>query len=1229
MPFKLRLKKSRQYNVVSKSLFVICVELLDGSSMECTLSGESTGQECLDNVCQRLGLQQHEYFGLRYIALNGMQRWLEMDRPVKRQLDKHASKLNLYLRVMYYVLGVSQLQDEMTRYHYFLQLKMDVIEGRMSCDARQAIQLAAFSMQAEYGNHDMERHTIEYLKDLTLFPKHLLEYGHADALLEGVIKQHRVLRGVAPCTAEEHYIQAAQQLDGYGQELFQAVDETGSNVIIGVSLTGVGVGYDNNQLSKFYKWKDITNVVNHKRYFVMECQVPDRSVQFQFSDVESAKYVWRMCVYQHKFFMQHEPSEPGEVPAAHNLFTQSATELAESHEELDAGRAVTWGPTWTSVPTMPVRAQSTSCLDLATPQDMDRLRALLPSYRPAPDYETAVQQKYHSGAQQEAVPANVARPITRHQLGVLYSSQPEIHQTHLHESLNCGAIYKHYPDVARVERRYIDANTNNHALIPTPHTYSTPDLDVVVGHQPAYLQKPPPPYPINRPSSNSTPDLASQALCAPRPHLFSPQVSGSSPDLVSSRSLGMGRMVSLAGGLRGLGPPLGYSLLPNPESHRTYTNLAAAAIDPHIQHVEELHRGRENGGLNKIMNGTVAPPQQFRNMPVSVATSAAQAPEPIYENIPLPWAAEGRETTADGVGPRSRASSIQSAPEMSRGLELLNSSNSPLKMGAANASISVSVAPIMIAHSGVQHHGSHSKLYTSQERLQQQPQSLQQVPQQQVQQLVPQQSTILQQPQQTMPITTPQQPHQQQTKPLNALVFPPQQHQQQHQQQHSQPQHSQQQLLKQTHQVTSSQQQSKLSALNIESSPHSITNGNHTPPSQVISGLSSQRLLESVPVSVLTDPGQPPRPHGPHTSHNTSATSTNSSMDSSSSSGKTTSRKGRRLKWAGLTLLGGTRDKDRSDSNSDSTNQHHWGTALPRVPLPSSVSKETLCQLLEKKLVDSQLFFEFEKIPKKRQNAEFTAANHPDNIARNRFKEVLPYDENRVRLTPSKENRQGYINASHITATVGNQQRFYVAAQGPQTNTLVSFWQMVWEADIYLVVNLLGANEDGAIPYLPTNIADRSLDLGDFQVWWQFSQEMGHCVTTKLRLFHAATRRVRGVWHLQYPEWGDQGCPNSVSHFLGFLEELNSVRQHTVSEIPPGHNRNPPVLVHCSAGVGRTGVAILSDLLLYTLDHNQELDIPRVVALLRHQRMHMLQTVAQYRFVHSLLIHYLRQSRLI
>lgn len=74
---------------------------------------------------------------------------------------------------------------------------------------------------------------------------------------------------------------------------------------------------------------------------------------------------------------------------------------------------------------------------------------------------------------------------------------------------------------------------------------------------------------------------------------------------------------------------------------------------------------------------------------------------------------------------------------------------------------------------------------------------------------------------------------------------------------------------------------------------------------------------------------------------------------------------------------------------------------------------------------------------------------------------------------------------------------------------------------------------------------------------------------------------------MNYTEWGEQGCPNSVAHFLGFLEEMQSVHQHSMGEIPPGHNKNPPILVHCTAGVGRTGLTILCDLLLYTVDHNQ------------------------------------------
>lgn len=117
MPFKLKLKKSRHYSVVSKSLFVISVEILDSTNIECTLSSESTGQDCLEVVCQKLGLNQPKFFGLQYVSrLRDCMWWLELDRPIKRQLDKYARGLCVYLRVMYYVhSGVRLLTDEVTR----------------------------------------------------------------------------------------------------------------------------------------------------------------------------------------------------------------------------------------------------------------------------------------------------------------------------------------------------------------------------------------------------------------------------------------------------------------------------------------------------------------------------------------------------------------------------------------------------------------------------------------------------------------------------------------------------------------------------------------------------------------------------------------------------------------------------------------------------------------------------------------------------------------------------------------------------------------------------------------------------------------------------------------------------------------------------------------------------------------------------------------------------------
>lgn len=117
MPFKFHLKKSRQYNVVSKNQYVICVELLDSSSIECTLSIDSSGQECLNNVTQRIGLGQPEFFGLRFICCHGTPslRWIDMDKPLKKQLEKDAKSFTLYLRVMHYITDIQFIQDDITR----------------------------------------------------------------------------------------------------------------------------------------------------------------------------------------------------------------------------------------------------------------------------------------------------------------------------------------------------------------------------------------------------------------------------------------------------------------------------------------------------------------------------------------------------------------------------------------------------------------------------------------------------------------------------------------------------------------------------------------------------------------------------------------------------------------------------------------------------------------------------------------------------------------------------------------------------------------------------------------------------------------------------------------------------------------------------------------------------------------------------------------------------------
>ncbi|XP_058452379.1 tyrosine-protein phosphatase non-receptor type 21 isoform X2 [Malaya genurostris] len=1265
-------------------LDLVVVLLNSSTKIDCTLSSESTGQECLENVCQRISIQQPEFFGLRYEvkgSTTGEMRWVDLDRPISRQLEKFSANMKvLYLRVMYYVLsGVSLIHDEGTRNYYFLQLKHDVVEGRINCDPKQAVILANYSRQAEYGNHQ-DRHTVDYLKTLLSFPREMIQADLLETLTEEVIHQAYELHNVTQGAAESLYISACQQLDGYGQETFSAKDDNASDVTLGISVSGIIVASDTN---KFYPWRDIKNVLNHKKYFNIECSDANENVRFTVSDSTTGSYIWRLCALQHRFFARYEKNQTQASQLNLNLFQnenindsrddllsesqyqisyaamghlmgsanwQSNNELAASSNVWNnAGSTVgmmvesqpsplaassstnvgslgnlnnnslmnvnanvvqsrsslqtsaldinlnstspvpleysNHGSNWAIKPagsnaSLVNRAQSSSCLDLSNnnSQDRERLKALLPTYRPAPDYETAIQQKHRNSSNDVRLSNGNLLHLSASQMLAqdpvhITGSQPDV--SYYNHSI------QHQPTVH--QQPYPDVTHHTTTPMIGSHYSDASDYGLTQRFKMMRLVKPPPPYPANRLSSTSTPDLAShRALLGFR----GAHVSGSSPDLVSTRPLvnhHHAQFMQLSQNNQIFYP--GTHQLRHSQNivpHGTYENLNfvepnKAGMIPAAQGGNLIYYVPREVEHLLITEGT-----QYHNGPIGIGPKphlnrSSQhingSIEPIYENVPHPWKNEN-----ESLGEiRNRTSSVQSAPGVSR-----HSQESHLTLAQQPPTFTVS------------------------EKL---PPIPQPTPEATKQTQLPQDATF------AIPSNKPQPQQLQVTQPVPVANTP----------EPINRSPSTKLLSSSAYSSYALDTTSSVATGSLGNQNHHHTSHESTHNDSGISSITASSHVGSHNASTVTTTSTPSVKETKRRKiwDILGGRSRNSSdKQKSATLGREKDRKNKTSTSGGGSGSGGSANSSINDSGQL---KHRWSTGMPRQqPLPANISKEKLCSLLETKLADPQLYCEFERIPKRVDNAKYDCALAEENKNKNFDPNFLPYDNNRVRLTPTRDNRTGYVNASHITSTVGNKQRFYIVAESPNdAYTTNVFWQCVWEADVYLLVQL--SNE---LSYIP-NTSERCLEYGQYQVWREFSQETDRCTTSKLRVYHTQSRRYRSVWHISYNEWGNHNCPRDVGHFLGFLEELNSVRLASVAEVPPSHNTNPPVLIHCNEGGGRTGVTLLADLLLYTLDHNQDLDIPRLIGQIRQQRDNIIPSLAQYKFIHALLIYYSRQTRLI
>ncbi|XP_058857758.1 receptor-type tyrosine-protein phosphatase eta [Acipenser ruthenus] len=250
---------------------------------------------------------------------------------------------------------------------------------------------------------------------------------------------------------------------------------------------------------------------------------------------------------------------------------------------------------------------------------------------------------------------------------------------------------------------------------------------------------------------------------------------------------------------------------------------------------------------------------------------------------------------------------------------------------------------------------------------------------------------------------------------------------------------------------------------------------------------------------------------------------------------------------------------------------------------------------------------EFEDLRPIGINQTKNAALAPDNKAKNRYNNVLPYDSSRVKLSIRNSASDDYINANYMPGYDSKKQ--FIAAQGPLPGTVNDFWRMIWEQNVYTLVMLTRCNEQGRVKceeYWPSS---NPKTYGDVTVILASEIPLNEWTIREFKMKNTKTAESRTIQHFHFTAWPDHGVPETTELLINF--------RHLVREHMDRYSRNSPTVVHCSAGVGRTGTLIAIDRLIYQIERESVVDIYGIVHNLRMHRPLMVQTEDQYIFLNQ------------
>ncbi|XP_043539441.1 band 4.1-like protein 2 isoform X11 [Chiloscyllium plagiosum] len=281
------------------------VLMLDGSESSYEIEKRAKGQVLFDKVCEQINLLERDYFGLTFRDAADEKNWLDPAKEIKKQIRNCPWQFSF--NVKFYPPDPSQLTEDITRYYLCLQLRQDIVSGRLPCSFVTHALLGSCTLQAELGDYDADEHKTDYVSELQFAPRQTKE------LEEKICELHKTHRGLTPAQADAQFLENAKMLSMYGVDLHHAKDSEGVDIMLGICANGLLIYKDRLRINRF-AWPKILKISYKRSNFYIkirpgETEQFESTIGFKLPNHRAAKRLWKVCVEHHTFFRLLSPEQ--------------------------------------------------------------------------------------------------------------------------------------------------------------------------------------------------------------------------------------------------------------------------------------------------------------------------------------------------------------------------------------------------------------------------------------------------------------------------------------------------------------------------------------------------------------------------------------------------------------------------------------------------------------------------------------------------------------------------------------------------------------------------------------------------------------------------------------------------------------------------------------------------------------------------------------------------------